>query len=208
VGIRICDAILVFNVPWLEGHLEPDYHFAFLMFLDLRNNLKSNGSSLYKCSISYSTLKRSFAPRILTATSEGNITLCFIPSIPLTCSKKFHTLFFPVFRLHRGGSTCRLRSNTLLGPSKATSSGNGIGEVRYRNKFKITLVARLRNSSNASKRCQRGCLSSRENCDIPFPRTIPNPRGQSRRVLAKPGEKQKWPASILRTLREADLFTD
>jgi hypothetical protein len=97
VGVRICDAILVFNVPWLEGHLEPDYHFAFLMFLDLRNNLKSNGSSLYKCSISYSTLKRSFAPRILTATSEGNITLCFIPSIPLTCSKKFHTLFSQSF---------------------------------------------------------------------------------------------------------------
>jgi hypothetical protein len=21
---------LVFNVPWLEGHSEPDYHFAFL----------------------------------------------------------------------------------------------------------------------------------------------------------------------------------
>ena len=30
VGIRIRDAILVFNVPQLEGHLEPDYHFAFL----------------------------------------------------------------------------------------------------------------------------------------------------------------------------------
>ena len=39
------------------------------MFPDLRNNLKSNGSSLYKCSISYSTLKRSFAPRIWTTTS-------------------------------------------------------------------------------------------------------------------------------------------
>ena len=31
--------------------------------------MKSNGSSLYKCSISYSTLKRSFAPRIWTTTS-------------------------------------------------------------------------------------------------------------------------------------------
>jgi hypothetical protein len=38
------------------------------MFPDLRNNLKSNGSPLYKCSISYSTLKRSFAPRSLTDT--------------------------------------------------------------------------------------------------------------------------------------------
>jgi hypothetical protein len=28
------------------------------MFPDLRNNLKSSGSSLYECSISYSTLKR------------------------------------------------------------------------------------------------------------------------------------------------------
>jgi len=41
------------------------------MFPDLRNNLKSNGSSLYKCSIGYRTLKRSFAPRILTTTSGG-----------------------------------------------------------------------------------------------------------------------------------------
>jgi len=30
VGVRIRDAILVFNVPWLKGHLEADYHFAFL----------------------------------------------------------------------------------------------------------------------------------------------------------------------------------
>jgi hypothetical protein len=30
VGVRICDPILVFNVLWLEGHLEPNYHFAFL----------------------------------------------------------------------------------------------------------------------------------------------------------------------------------
>jgi hypothetical protein len=30
VGVRIRDAILVFNVPWLEGHLEPDYLYAFL----------------------------------------------------------------------------------------------------------------------------------------------------------------------------------
>jgi hypothetical protein len=27
---RIRDAILVFNVLWLEGHLEPNCHFAFL----------------------------------------------------------------------------------------------------------------------------------------------------------------------------------
>jgi hypothetical protein len=40
------------------------------MFLELRNNLKSSGSSFHKCSISYSTLKHSFAPRILTTTSE------------------------------------------------------------------------------------------------------------------------------------------
>jgi hypothetical protein len=39
------------------------------MFLDLKNNLKSSGSLLYKCSISYGTLKGSFASRILTATS-------------------------------------------------------------------------------------------------------------------------------------------
>jgi hypothetical protein len=39
------------------------------MFLDLRNNLKSSGSSLYECSISYSTLKSSCAPRIPTIIS-------------------------------------------------------------------------------------------------------------------------------------------
>ena len=39
------------------------------MFPDLRHNLKSSGLLLYECSISYSTLKRSFAPRILTTTS-------------------------------------------------------------------------------------------------------------------------------------------
>jgi hypothetical protein len=39
------------------------------MFADLRNNLKSSGSSLYECSINYSTLKRSFASRIPTTTS-------------------------------------------------------------------------------------------------------------------------------------------
>jgi len=31
------------------------------MFPDLRNNLKSSGSSLYECSINYSTLKGSYA---------------------------------------------------------------------------------------------------------------------------------------------------
>jgi hypothetical protein len=41
------------------------------MFPDLRNNLKSSGSLLHKRSITYSTMKRSFAPRILTTTSEG-----------------------------------------------------------------------------------------------------------------------------------------
>ncbi len=40
------------------------------MFPDLRNNLKSRGSSLDKCSISYSTLKPSFPPRIPKTTSE------------------------------------------------------------------------------------------------------------------------------------------
>jgi hypothetical protein len=29
VGVRIRDAILRFNLPWLEGYLEPDYHFVF-----------------------------------------------------------------------------------------------------------------------------------------------------------------------------------
>jgi hypothetical protein len=38
------------------------------MFSDLRNNLKRSGSSLYECSISYSTLKCSFASRVLTTT--------------------------------------------------------------------------------------------------------------------------------------------
>jgi len=43
------------------------------MFLDLRDNIKSSDSLLYECSVSYSTLKRSFASRILTTTS-GNRT--------------------------------------------------------------------------------------------------------------------------------------
>jgi hypothetical protein len=30
VGVRIHDAILIFNVPWLERHLEPDCNFALL----------------------------------------------------------------------------------------------------------------------------------------------------------------------------------
>jgi hypothetical protein len=42
--------------------------------------------------------------------------------MPLSCSKKFHSLFFPIFRLHRGGSTCRLSSTTFLGPSKAVDN--------------------------------------------------------------------------------------
>jgi hypothetical protein len=42
----------------------------FKIFLDLRKNLKTSGPLLYECSISYSTLKRSFAPRILTTTSD------------------------------------------------------------------------------------------------------------------------------------------
>jgi len=40
------------------------------MFPDLRNNLKSSGSWLYECSISYSTLKTSIASRIQTPTGE------------------------------------------------------------------------------------------------------------------------------------------
>ncbi len=39
------------------------------MFPDLRHNLKSSGSSLYKYSKSYIILKRNFAPRILITTS-------------------------------------------------------------------------------------------------------------------------------------------
>jgi hypothetical protein len=35
-----------------------------------------------------------------------------------------------------------------------------------------------------------------------------DPRGLSRRVLTKLAANQKWPASILRTLRGADLFAD
>jgi hypothetical protein len=86
-----------FQCTMARGTFRAWLPFWFFDVLWLRNNLESNGSSLYKCSISYSTLKRSFAPRILTATSEGNITLCFIPSIPLTCSKKFHSLFSQSF---------------------------------------------------------------------------------------------------------------
>jgi hypothetical protein len=74
VGVRIRVAILVLNVLWLEGHLEPNCHFAFQMFPDLGNILKSSGSSLYECSISYSTSKRSFAPRILISTSVSGKT--------------------------------------------------------------------------------------------------------------------------------------
>jgi hypothetical protein len=33
VVVRIRDAILVFKVLWLEGHLEPNYHFALLNVL-------------------------------------------------------------------------------------------------------------------------------------------------------------------------------
>jgi hypothetical protein len=55
------------------------------MFLDLRNNQKSSGSSLYECSTSYSTLKRSFAPRILTTTSAAHLNVLrvfsFLPII-------------------------------------------------------------------------------------------------------------------------------
>jgi hypothetical protein len=69
VGVRIRDATLDFSVLWLEGHLEPKCHFAFQMLPDLRNNLESSGSSLYECSISYSTLILTLAPRILTTTS-------------------------------------------------------------------------------------------------------------------------------------------
>jgi len=39
------------------------------------NNLKSSGSSLYECSISYSILKRSFAPRILITPSGKNLIM-------------------------------------------------------------------------------------------------------------------------------------
>jgi hypothetical protein len=55
------------------------------MFLDLRNNQKSSGSSLYECSTNYSTLKRSFAPRILTTTSAAHLNVhrvfSFLPII-------------------------------------------------------------------------------------------------------------------------------
>jgi hypothetical protein len=53
VGVRIRDAILYYgssNVQSLTAIL------LFSMFPDLRNNLKSSGSSLYECSISYSIL--------------------------------------------------------------------------------------------------------------------------------------------------------
>jgi hypothetical protein len=33
VGVRIHDAILVFNILWLEGHLEPNCHFVCLNIL-------------------------------------------------------------------------------------------------------------------------------------------------------------------------------
>lgn len=58
--------------------------------------------------------------------------------------------------------------NYVLGTEQGDNFRKWHWRVSYRNNFKITLVARLRNSSNARKRCQRGCLSSRENWDIPF----------------------------------------
>jgi hypothetical protein len=45
------------------------------IFPDLRNTLNGSGSSLYECSISYGTLKRSFAPPILTTPSGFSILM-------------------------------------------------------------------------------------------------------------------------------------
>ena len=80
------------------------------MFPDLRNNLKSSGLSLYECSISYNTLKCSFAARILITTSGGvfkysnagplvnDIVLKIIGAVNLTISlqkQNFLLLFRP-----------------------------------------------------------------------------------------------------------------
>ncbi len=43
VVIRICEALMAFNLLELEKHLEPNFHFAFFppqTFHDPRNNLK------------------------------------------------------------------------------------------------------------------------------------------------------------------------
>ena len=66
VVVRIRDAILVFNVNLTiaRGKL-PNCLFAFLNMPWFEEQSNSSGSSLYKYSISYGILKRSFAPRIL-----------------------------------------------------------------------------------------------------------------------------------------------
>lgn len=67
---RICGAILAFNIPCHEGHLEPEIHFYSQLFLNIRENVTSNGVSVYKCFLVYSTSKCSLAPRILAIPSE------------------------------------------------------------------------------------------------------------------------------------------
>jgi hypothetical protein len=52
-----------------RGTFRAQLPFCFLNVPWSGNNLKSNGSSLYECSINYSTFKARIAPRILTTPS-------------------------------------------------------------------------------------------------------------------------------------------
>jgi len=79
----------------------------FPIFLDLRNNLKSSRSLLYECSISYSTLKRSFTPRIPTITSATS-------SIKFCPTERANSRFFLL---------CSLRSQKRTEEEEPTISG-------------------------------------------------------------------------------------
>jgi hypothetical protein len=81
------------------------------MFPDLRNNLKTSGSSLYQCSISCSTLKLSFAPRILTITSK-------LPRGPATVSSP-----------ERQAAQERILKNPVIGGC-IVAEGTGLGKTR------------------------------------------------------------------------------
>jgi hypothetical protein len=69
------------------------------MFPDLRNNIRSGNSSLYECSISYSTLKHSFVSRFLITTSASTRVLLErnLESLKAFFYKYLYKLYFTPF---------------------------------------------------------------------------------------------------------------
>jgi hypothetical protein len=83
--------------PWLpDSDLSPTPTFNFTEDIKISNQFPEAVSVLSYLHITMVSIAPASSPDLISLIleEEGNITLCFIPSMPLSCSKQFHRLSF------------------------------------------------------------------------------------------------------------------